>query len=272
MTSAQYLTLEEFLSSPSSLPTILLPRSHALRLVHLCELAEMTPPPDFLNFLFQSTTTTTASDSSASSDAAADGNNNGAAADTAASSGQRSSLFANGNHNGNYNRHILVTQMALLLYLGEYTHAQHLWSRHATATVGAGVPVSSSSNNTANNSDYVQLEQLWNAAKFMSLWNTGGMHNNFLVPSSNQQQTNNNFAPPPLTPQILELHQCKLKTKMMMNCNRRSNRMMMVSSARAMLGSHPPLPPPYRIRLSPCEHCNPVKPATWNHSQPMLLN
>jgi len=156
----------------------------------------MTPPPDFLNFLFQpTTTTTTASDASASafSDAAADGNNNGGAADTDASSGQPSSLFYNGNHNGNYNRHILVTQMALLLYLGEYTHAQHLWSRHATATVGAGVPLSSSSNNTANNSDYVQLEQLWNAAKFMSLWNTGGMHNNFLVPSSNQQQTNTNF-------------------------------------------------------------------------------
>ncbi|KAL7427810.1 hypothetical protein ACHAXH_000675, partial [Discostella pseudostelligera] len=189
MTSAQYLTLEEFLSSPSSLPTILHPRSHALRLVHLCELAEMTPPPIFLNFLFQPTTA--ASDASATATASsADANNDG---DAAAAPGQPSSLVSNGNYNGNYNRHILVTQMALLLYLGEYTHAQHLWSRHASATVGEDVPFSSSDNAT-NDCDYVQLEKLWNAAKYMSLWNTGGMHNN-LLPSFNQQQSNNFILP-----------------------------------------------------------------------------
>ena len=162
MTSAQYLTLEEFLSSPMALPTILLPRSHAQRLVHLCELAEMTPPPSFLKYLFQTEKSDAAAAAATSPDAdAANCNDNG--------------HVAAANHNVNHNPYTLVTQMALLLYLGEYTHAQHLWSR--VVVVGGGGP------STVHTNDYVQVEQLWNAAKYMQLWNTGGMHinNDYLI-------------------------------------------------------------------------------------------
>ena len=56
----------------------------------------------------------------------------------------------------------LVTQMALLIYLGEYTHARHLWERN--------------SGRFNANDDYVQLEQLWCAAKYCCLWSTGGVY------------------------------------------------------------------------------------------------
>ncbi|KAL7532397.1 hypothetical protein ACHAXR_004607 [Thalassiosira sp. AJA248-18] len=156
MTSAQYLTLDEFTSSPSPLPTILVPRSQALRLVELCELAEMTTPSsNFLDLI---------------------GNNgNGNASNN-----------NNNNSGGSANPHVLVTQMALLLYLGEYTHARHLWRRHRRTSPPPSPPPETSiaENNNGNaaaasstdDDDYAQLEQLWNVAKYCYLWSTGGIH------------------------------------------------------------------------------------------------
>ena len=146
--SSQHLTLEEFASSSSPLPTILLPRSQASRLVQLCELAEMSnPSATFLDFIGES---------------------------------------KNGGARGDNNPHVLVTQMALLLYLGEYAHARHLWRRHR------GTPSSPEVEGTANDAasgggdDYAQLEQLWNAAKYFYLWSTGGIHS--LTSSSDGMQ------------------------------------------------------------------------------------
>jgi hypothetical protein len=130
----------------------------------------MTPPPSFLNYLFQTEKSDAAAAAATSPDTdAANCNDNG--------------HVAAANHNVNHNPYTLVTQMALLLYLGEYTHAQHLWSR---VKVGRGGP-------TVHTNDYVQVEQLWNAAKYMHLWNTGGMHNNdneFPSSSSTANTTN----------------------------------------------------------------------------------
>ncbi len=124
----------------------------------------MTPPANFLNFLFQNETQSS-------------GNDSGAFADVAGGPSSTALLLpANGSsYNANRNPHVLVTQMALLLYLGEYTHAQHLWSR---SQEGGGAA------NAANNNDYAQLEQLWNAAIYMCLWNTGGMHNDLMASSN----------------------------------------------------------------------------------------
>jgi hypothetical protein len=150
MTSAQYLTLEGFLSS-SSPPTILLPRTQALRLVQLCELAEMTPSSRFLDFIIQNNDT-----------------------DTEPSSSSSAKYYFNVNRNP----HTLVTQMALLLYLGEYTHAQHLWSRSRRGAAHEEEGGGGANNSVAvdKDDDYAQLEKMWNAAQYICLWNTGGSH------------------------------------------------------------------------------------------------
>lgn len=108
---------------------------------------------------------------------------------------------------GNANPHVLTTQMALLLYLGEYSHARHLWRRHrktpaaaASASSDAAAANPETSNNTdggesnaASNSssdgDYAQLEQLWNAAKYIYLWSTGGIHSLTSSSSSSTSST-----------------------------------------------------------------------------------
>ncbi|KAL7531303.1 hypothetical protein ACHAWF_003713, partial [Thalassiosira exigua] len=109
----------------------------ARRLVELCELAEMTPSASLWDFV---------------------GSDGSPALESPAAGG------------ANDGPHALVTQMALLLYLGEYVHARHLWRRHR------GAPRGGSARNDAS-SDYAQLEQLWNAARYCYLWKTGGIHN-----------------------------------------------------------------------------------------------
>ena len=138
MSSARYLALEEFTSFTSPLPSILLPRSEALRLVELCELAEITSSTNVLDF----------GRNQNDDDGAGNSNDN------------------NGGI-GSHNPHVLVTQMALLLYLGEYIHVRHLWRRNRGGRVMEGI---------RNNSDYAQLELLWKAAKYCCLWSTGGIY------------------------------------------------------------------------------------------------
>ncbi len=139
MSSARFLALEEFTSFTSPLPSILLPRSEALRLVELCELAEMMPSTNVLDFGRNQN-----DDDGAGS---SDDNNDGI---------------------GSRNPHVLVTQMALLLYLGEYIHVRHLWRRNRGGRVTEG--------NRNNSDDYAQLELLWKAAKYCCLWSTGGIY------------------------------------------------------------------------------------------------
>ena len=135
MSSARVFTLEEFTSSTSPLPSILLPRSRALRLLELCELAEMTPPANVLD---------------SGND---DDDDNGRI--------------------GSSNPPVLVTQMALLLYLGEYIHVRHLWGRHSNARVTEGM---GNKGTYSSSNDHAQLELLWNAAEYCCLWNTGGLY------------------------------------------------------------------------------------------------
>lgn len=73
----------------------------------------------------------------------------------------------------------LVTQMALLIYLGEYTHARHMWERNSGRFNA----------NNGSNDDYVQLEQLWSAAKYCCLWSTGGVYS--LTSSSSSSSSSN---------------------------------------------------------------------------------
>ena len=146
-----HTTLEEFTSSAASLPTILVPRSQAIRLVELCELAEMMPTTSsgFLDFVGLGSS---GNNKSATICSAADGSSNA-------------------------NPRVLVTQMALLLYLGEYNHARHLWRRHRRASPPSAA--ANSSNDDDEEGDdyyYSQLEQLWNAARYCYLWSTGGIH------------------------------------------------------------------------------------------------
>ncbi|KAL3807615.1 hypothetical protein ACHAXA_002590 [Cyclostephanos tholiformis] len=136
MSSAKYLTLEEFTSSTSPLPSILLPRPRALQLLELCELAEMTPPVNVLDF------------------GNYDDNNDGGI-------------------EGSRNPPVLVTQMALLLYLEEYTHVHHLWRRHSDSRVMEEIR---NKGTYASSNDHAQLELLWKAAKYCCLWSTGGIY------------------------------------------------------------------------------------------------
>ena len=149
MSSSQYITLDEFNSTDNPVPTILVPKSHAQRLVELCELSEQTPNKSFLDFIGM--------------------NDNGSAAVDDKTNGSGSTAK------------VLVTQMALLLYLGEYTNARHLWRRQRKEMSGA------SATTTNDDLDYTQLELLWNAAKYCYLWSTGGIHSlasNSVVSSS----------------------------------------------------------------------------------------
>ena len=140
MSSSQYITLDEFNSTDNPVPTILVPKSHAQRLVELCELSEQTPTKSFLDFIGMND----------NGSAAADDKTNGSGGESTAK--------------------VLVTQMALLLYLGEYTNARHLWRRQRKEMSGASTPT------TNDDLDYTQLELLWNAAKYCYLWSTGGIH------------------------------------------------------------------------------------------------
>ncbi|KAL9189418.1 hypothetical protein ACHAXT_009093 [Thalassiosira profunda] len=123
-----HLTPEEFAASPVPPPTILLPKSDASRLVELCEWAEMQPSQAFIEL--------------AAGPGAASPNNGGARGNPRAS----------------------VAQMALLLYLGEYGHARHLWRR---ASGGSAA-------NADADSSHAQLAKLWSSAKYLRLWSTGG--------------------------------------------------------------------------------------------------
>jgi len=73
------------------------------------------------------------------------------------------------------NPHLLVTQMALLLYLGEYTHARHLWRRQRRAPSLPGED-NTKNGNASSDGEYAQLGLLWNAVKYCYLWSTGGIH------------------------------------------------------------------------------------------------
>jgi len=153
MSSSQYITLDEFNSTDNPVPTILVPKSHAQRLVELCELSEQTPTKSFLDFIGMND----------NGSAAADDKTNGSGDESTAK--------------------VLVTQMALLLYLGEYTNARHLWRRQRKEISSSGAAAST----TNDDLDYTQLELLWNAAKYCYLWSTGGIHSlasNSVVSSS----------------------------------------------------------------------------------------
>jgi hypothetical protein len=68
--------------------------------------------------------------------------------------------------------HILVIEMASLMYLGEYIHVQHLWSRsRGMFQTGEENP-----EETAGNSTQQQLDLLYKAACLCHLWSTGGMY------------------------------------------------------------------------------------------------
>jgi len=151
------------MSSTSPLPTILVPRSHALKLLELSEHAEMTPTVRFLDFVN--------SDSQESSNGIAGGANGSA----------------------RKNPHVLVTQMALLLYLGEYIHARHLWRRHRRDPSLPENGDNFDNNNAPRHGDYAQLRLLWNAAKYCYLWSTGGIHSLGSCPLSSPDRSTNNM-------------------------------------------------------------------------------
>jgi hypothetical protein len=141
-------------------PSILLPRSEALRYVEICELAEMMPSSNnnnyFLNQLLSS--------SSGSSNA---NNNNGE--------------DNNGSSSGAVKKYSTIIQMAFLLYLGEYVHARHLWRRHRSHD---------NSNNTNDNDEYKQLAMFWNTAKYCYLWSTGGISSSLDSADDNDESSN----------------------------------------------------------------------------------
>ncbi|KAL7460412.1 hypothetical protein ACHAXS_000863 [Conticribra weissflogii] len=68
--------------------------------------------------------------------------------------------------------YITVIEMALLLYLGEYTHARHLWRRcRDFADVSSGAD-----DGGCGEMERAQLELLWIAARYCYLWSSGGLH------------------------------------------------------------------------------------------------
>ena len=73
----------------------------------------------------------------------------------------------------------LVTQMALLLYLGEYVHARHLWRRHRRNSFGGDGPANANAGGggggTSDN-EHSQLRRLWEVARHAQLWNDGGVN------------------------------------------------------------------------------------------------
>lgn len=112
--------------------------------------------------------------------------------------------------------YIVVIEMALLIRLGEYVHAHHLWERSrrrgAAVDPSSAVPaakqeesndttekVKSEENrddtNSVEESVHLQLELLWKAARYCYLWSTGGMYPlNDMLPASSlspSSRTNN---------------------------------------------------------------------------------
>jgi hypothetical protein len=129
----------QLLSQPP--PSIILPRSEAIRYVEICELAEMMPP------------------SAASSGAGGGGGSNFLTQllSSSSSSGSVDSEINDSSSSSNVKKYASIIQMAFLLYLGEYTHARHLWRR-----------LNNNNNNSRsnnNNDEYKQLTMFWNAAK-----------------------------------------------------------------------------------------------------------
>ena len=84
----------------------------------------------------------------------------------------------------NVKKYASIIQMAFLLYLGEYTHARHLWRRLKNNN--------NSHNSTNNDDEYKQLTMFWNAAKYCYLWNTGGIMSGLSTPPPATDGTNSN--------------------------------------------------------------------------------
>lgn len=148
MLSAEELTL---LSQPY--PSAIANRSHARRLVEACEMAEMMPP------------------CSPNSSLASDTDGAAGAAGVNASSG---AVNATEGPKSDVSPFILVIEMASLIYLGEYVHAKHLWTRSrvipsTTNDLGEGQKESKDTVQT-------QLVLLYNAARYCQLWITGGLY------------------------------------------------------------------------------------------------
>jgi hypothetical protein len=69
--------------------------------------------------------------------------------------------------------YVLVIEMALLIHLGDYVHAHHLWerSRHNSSD-----PTPENGEKSEDDTAHTQLEMLWNAARYCYLWSTGGLY------------------------------------------------------------------------------------------------
>eukprot|EP00804_Cyclotella_cryptica_P023418 CCRYP_000529-RA/>CCRYP_000529-RA protein AED:0.40 eAED:0.40 QI:0/-1/0/1/-1/1/1/0/318 len=145
------------------------------------------------------------------------------------------SLASIGGEDTNISPYIVVIEMALLIRLGEYVHAHHLWerSRRRDASVAHSSAVSAAKQEESDDttkreqsgekrndttsveeSVHLQLELLWNAARYCYLWSTGGMYPfNDVGPSSmpnNMQVENNdnNCNLPYSTLALQALHSC----------------------------------------------------------------
>jgi len=122
-------------------PSIRVSRSKARRMIALCEQAEMTCNFDSIVGVV------------------------GEVADDSARAGGTST-------GEEISPYITVIEMALLLYLGEYTHARHLWRRCRDADgVFSGVD-----DGGHGDMERVQVELLWKAARYCYLWSSGGIY------------------------------------------------------------------------------------------------
>jgi len=127
------LSAEELTLLSSPYPSSISSRPRARRLVEACELAETSLPSTL-------------------------------APSAAAASGDAKCNAISPN--------VLVIEMASLIYLGEYVHAKHLWSRcRGIAAAGA-----TEKSDPASYNIHQQLELLWNAARYCHLWSNGGMY------------------------------------------------------------------------------------------------
>ena len=116
----------------------------------------------------------------------------GAGGNEEATAGAAPATTSNGSNQVAVSSCVSVIEMALLLYLGEYTHARHLWRRYrhlagsatgAAAGIGskgggegAGEATPVEDTNHQEDLEYTQLELLWNAARYCYLWSTGGIY------------------------------------------------------------------------------------------------
>lgn len=128
------LSAEELTLLSSPYPSSISSRPRARRLVEACELAETSLPSTL-----------------APSEAAANGD------------AKSNAISPN----------VLVIEMASLIYLGEFVHAKHLWSR--SRGIAAAVDAAKKSDPAAD-SIHQQLELLWNAARYCHLWSNGGIY------------------------------------------------------------------------------------------------